>query len=198
MDIGPAEQIMGDLQRVNFALADKPAVVAFLARLQQWRGMFDALEVDAALRLQELSVTAPTDIAAATQRHTRAGDAVFERAATLALVPCLEPALRCGALQGAHVDTVAKVIRTVADEHAEAFRMMLPALITTAAHDHDTPDALARALNRAARAIENDDGVSRHDQQRRETALRIWADKRSGMFRVSGAFDPLRRLGHSR
>ena len=191
MDARHTEQINGDLQRVNFALADKPAVVAFLSRLQQWRGMFDALEVDAARRLQELSATAPADIAAATQRHNRAGDAVFERAATLTLVPCLEPALRCGALQGAHVDTIAKVIRTVADEHAGAFREVLPALITKATHDHVTPDELARALNRAARAIENDDGVRRHDQQRRETALRIWTDKRSGMFRISGAFDPL-------
>ena len=94
MDIGSTQQIFSDLQQVNFARADKPAVVAFLSRLQQWRGMFDALEVDAARRLQELSVTAPTDIAAATQRHNRAGDAVFERAATLTLVPCLEPALR--------------------------------------------------------------------------------------------------------
>lgn len=191
MDIGPTEQIMGDLRRVNFARADKPAVVAFLSRLQQWRGMFDALEVDAARRLQELSVTAPTDIAAATQRHTRAGDVVFERAATLALVPCLDPALRRGVLQGAHVDTVAKVMRMVADEHAAAFRELIPAVVETAAHNHDTPDALARTLNRVARSIENDDGVGRHEQQRRQTSLRVWTDKRSGMFLVSGAFDPL-------
>ena len=191
MDIGSPEQIIGDLRQVNFARFDKPAVVAFLSRLQQWRGTFDALEVDAARRLEELSVTAPTDIAAATQRHARAGGAVFERAATLALVPCLGPALRRGVLQGAHVDTVAKVMRTVADEHAAAFRELIPVVVDTAARNHDTPDALARTLNRVARSIENDDGVGRHEQQRRETSLRVWTDKRSGMFRVSGAFDPL-------
>lgn len=191
MNIGPTGQILCDLQRVNFARADKSAIVAFLSRLQQWRGMFDALEVDAARRLQELSVTAPTDIAVATQRHARSGDTVIERAATLTLVPCLEAALRCGLLQGAHVDTVAKVIRTFASEHAAAFHEVLPALIAKALEDHVTPDELARAMNRDARSIENDDGVSRHDQQRRDTALRIWTEKRTGMFRLSGAFDPL-------
>ncbi len=46
-------------------------------------------------------------------------------------------------------------------------------------------------LNRAARALENDDGMSRFTQQRRDTALHTWTDKRTGMFRLSGRFDPL-------
>lgn len=57
MDIGSTEQIFSDLQRVNFACFDKPTIIGFLSRLQQWRGRFDAVEVDAACRLQELSVT---------------------------------------------------------------------------------------------------------------------------------------------
>ena len=74
MDFRHAEQVIGDLRQVSFAVADKPSITAFLTRLQQWRGMFDALEIEAARRLRDLSVTAATDIATATQRHIRVGD----------------------------------------------------------------------------------------------------------------------------
>ena len=190
MDFRHAEQVIGDLQHVSFAVADKPSITAFLTRLQQWRGMFDALEIEAARRLQELSVSAPADIAAATQRHVRVGDTIFERAATVAAVPSLDAPLKRGVLQGAHVDTVTKVVRTVPEQHEAAFRNAVPEIIEKAAQDRSTPDELARTLNRTARAIENDDRVSRHQQQRRDTSLRTWTDKGNGMFRISGSFDP--------
>ena len=67
----------------------------------------------------------------------------------------------------------------------------MPELIDDAAATKATPDDLARALNRAARELENDDGMTRFTQQRRDTALHTWTDKRTGMFRLSGRFDPL-------
>ena len=191
MDFRHAEQVIGDLRQVSFAVADKPSITAFLTRLQQWRGMFDALEIEAARRLRDLSVTAAADIATATQRHIRVGDTVLERAATVDAIASLDAPLKRGALHGAHVDTMTKVARTVNEQHQAAFRIALPEIIERAAQDRSTPDELARFLNRAARAIENDDGVSRHAQQRRDTSLRTWTDKRSGMFRVSGTFDPM-------
>jgi Domain of unknown function (DUF222) len=39
--------------------------------------------------------------------------------------------------------------------------------------------------------LEGDDGAARLDRQRRATRLRSWTDRHSGMFRVSGSFDPL-------
>ena len=113
MDFRHAEQVTGDLRQVSFAVADKPSITEFLTHLQQWRGMFDALEIEAARRLRELSVTAATDIATATQRHIRVGDTVLERAATVAAIASLDAPLKRGALHGAHVDTIAKVARTV-------------------------------------------------------------------------------------
>ena len=191
MDFRHAEQVIGDLRQVSFAVADRPSITKFLTHLQQWRGMFDALEIEAARRLRDLSVTAAADIATATQRHIRVGDTVLERAATVDAIASLDAPLKRGALHGAHVDTMTKVARTVNEQHQAAFRIALPEIIEKAAQDRSTPDELARILNRAARAIENDDGVSRHAQQRRDTSLRTWTDKRSGMFRVSGCFDPM-------
>ncbi len=191
MDFEPANTVITDLVSVDFADVDRATVLAFLSKVQRWRGMFDAAEILAARRLHEVSVTAPAELAAATQRHPRAGVIVFERAATLAVVRSLALPLRAGAIHGAHVDTVTKVMRTVRAEHATAFSEVLPTLIGVAAAERINPDEFARRLHKAARAIENDDGESRFEQQRRETALRTWTDKRSGMFRISGSFDPL-------
>ncbi len=191
MDFAVADELIGDLRRVHIAVADQRATISFLSRVQRLRGFLDALEVEAALRLHELSPTAPAELAKATQRHARAGDQVYERAATLTAVPSLTAPLESGALQAAHVDTVTKVLRTIDEKHANAFAARLPELIDDAAATNATPDDLARALNRAARALENDDGMTRFTQQRRDTALHTWTDKRTGMFRLSGRFDPL-------
>ncbi len=191
MEFASAEEIIGDLRRVHLAVADQRATVSFLSGVQRLRGFLDALEVEAARRLHELSHTAPAELAKATQRHARAGERVYERSATLTAVPSLAAPLESGDLQAAHVDTVAKVMRTVDEKHAAAFAAALPDLIDDAAASRATPDDLARALNRAARSLENDDGMTRFTQQRRDTALRTWTDKRTGMFRLSGRFDPL-------
>jgi Domain of unknown function (DUF222) len=183
-------KIIGDLRDVSFASHEKDAVLAFLSELQQTRGMLDAIEINAARRLHELSVTAPADLAAATKRHGRVGNTVFERSATLANVGSLAEPLRSGAFHGAHVDSVSSVLRTVRDEHADKFAQALPELIANAVTKQANPDEFARMLSKEARAIENDGGESRFEQQRRNTTLRTWTDKRSGMFRVSGAFDP--------
>ena len=191
MDLGPINKIIGDLCGLNFVVHDKAEILSFLAQMQQWRGTLDAVEIHAARRLHELSVTAPADLAAATRRHGRAGNTVFERLGTLAEVVSLTGPLESGAMHGAHVDTVSKVLRSVPHEHGAGFRQALPRLVDEAVAAQATPDDLARLLNQAARAIENDNGVSRYEQQRRETALRTWTDRRSGMLRISGSFDPL-------
>ncbi len=191
MEFTGAYDIMGELHRVHFASADKSTILTALACVQQLRGIPDAFEIEAARRLNDFTHNAPAELAAATQRSRHAGDRVYARAATLAAVPSLTEPLQSGRLQAAHVDTVAKVLRTIDEKHANAFAAALPALIDQAATSNATPDDLARTLNRAARALENDDGMTRFTQQRRDTALHTWTDKRTGMFRLSGRFDPL-------
>ncbi len=194
MEFALADELIGDLRRVHLGVADHHATISFLSQVQRLRGFLDALEIEAARRLHELTHIAPAELAKATQRHVRAGDRVYERAATLATVPSLTAPLASGDLQAAHIDTVAKVMRTVDDKHADAFAARLPDLIGDAAATKATPDDLARILNRTARALENDDGMTRFTRQRRDTALHTWTDKRTGMFRLSGRFDPLSGL----
>jgi hypothetical protein len=191
MEIDDIEEVVGMLRLVPLDAANRHQTLTVLSGLQRIRGLVDSLEICAAERLQQLTHNAPAELAGATQRPPRAGDQVFERAATLASVPSLIAPMRSGALQGAHVDTVAKILRIVRDEHAAAFAEALPSIVDSAASSRATPDDLARSLNRETRRLSDDDGVSRHEQQRRDTSLRTWTDKRTGMFRLSGKFDPL-------
>ena len=108
---------MGELRRMNFAAADQPTTLSALAGVQRLRGIFDAIEIEAARRLHDLTHNAPAELAAATQRSRHAGDRVYARAATLAAVPSLAEPLKTGRMQAAHVDTVAKVMGTVEDKH---------------------------------------------------------------------------------
>jgi hypothetical protein len=191
MEFGHANKIIGDLCARSFVASDKDSLLAFLSQVQKWRGMLDHIEINAARRLHELSVTAPADLAAATQRHSRVGNTVFERAATIANVGSLAEPLRCGSIHGAHVDAVTGVLRTVRDEHADQFSAALRKLVDEAVTNRANPDEFARMLSKEARSIEKDGGESRFERQRRETALRTWTEKRSGMVRLSGTFDPL-------
>ena len=108
MKFALADEIIDDLRRVQLAVADQGATVSYLAGLQRLRGFIDALEVEAARRLHELTHAAPTELAKATQRHARAADRIYERSATLTAVPSLVAPLGSGDLQAAHVDTVSK------------------------------------------------------------------------------------------
>ena len=191
MNLIGADEIIGDLRRLNLAAVTAPAVLGALSGVQRLRGILDSAEISLARRLNDLTHNAPADLAAATQRSRHSGDRVYVRAATLAAVPSLTEPLQAGRIQGAHVDTVAKILRTVDEQHAAQFSALLPDLVADAASSNATPDDLARTLNRAARALENDDGMTRFTQQRRDTALHTWTDKRTGMFRLSGRFDPL-------
>ena len=182
---------MGELRRMNFAAADQPTTLNALSAVQRCRGILDAIEIEAARRLQELTHHAPAELATATQQTRHTADRVYQRAATLAAVPSLTEPLHSGHFQGAHIDTVTKILRTINDKHAAEFAAALPELVASAASLNATPDDLARTLNHAARTLENDDGTSRHHQQRRDTALHTWTDKRTGMFRLSARFDPL-------
>ena len=87
MDLTAAHEIMGELRRMNFAAADQPTTLNALRGVQRLRGILDAIEIEAARRLQELTHHAPTELAAATQQTRHTADRVYQRAATLATVP---------------------------------------------------------------------------------------------------------------
>ncbi len=51
-------------------------------------------------------------------------------------------------------------------------------------------DDFARTVRAEIRRIDNDDGIDRLQRQRRNTSLRTWIDRDSGMWCLHGEFDP--------
>ncbi len=115
---------------------------------------------------------------------------MLARAAALADTPSLSQALETGELSGDHVDVFAKVLASVDGGVKNGLTDAAPELIETAAASGSTPEEFAASLHTAAERIAADAGMSRFERQRRATRLRTWTDRASGMWRLSGTFDP--------
>ena len=112
------------------------------------------------------------------------------RAAALAKTPELSDALDAGVLGGEHVDVFAKVLGALDGPLKARLTEAAPELIEQAAASGSTPEEFAASLNAAAEHIAADGGMSHFERQRRATRLRTWTDRASGMWRLSGSFDP--------
>ncbi len=84
----------------------------------------------------------------------------------------------------------AKVLGSLDGPVKEGFAEAAPALIRSAATSGSTPEEFAASLNAAAEALASDGGMARLERQRRNTRLRTWTDRATGMWHLSGAFDP--------
>ncbi len=112
------------------------------------------------------------------------------RAAALAKTPELSDALDAEVLGGEHVDVFTKVLGALDGPVKARLTEAAPELIEQAATSGSTPEEFAASLNAAAVQITADGGMSRLERQRRATRLRTWTDRATGMWRLSGTFDP--------
>jgi hypothetical protein len=79
-------------------------------------------------------------------------------------------------------------------EVRDGLRAAVSGMVGDVAGSGLTPDELAVRLADETKRLEADDGVARLERQRGATRLRTWTDKHSGMFRISGQFDPFSGL----
>lgn len=144
-------------------------------------------------RLQHLSrqstAVSPSDILAATPGATRAdAKRTISRVTTLDLVPQLEEALNNGEVSVAHVDAVTSAFAQLEDHEREKVAERGDWMQMVASHS--TPDNFARAVRNAVRQLNDDEGLSVLERQRKRAFLRHWVDRDSGMVCVRGEFDP--------
>jgi hypothetical protein len=116
---------------------------------------------------------------------------VRDRADTAAAIPVLGEALDLGDVGGEHVDAVTKALKAAPSEVREQLRESAAGMVKDITASGLTPDDVGRRLADETKRLEADDGVARLERHRRATRLKTWTDKHSGMFRVSGWFDPL-------
>ena len=187
--IDPGE-IMKGFRRVDLRAARADELRGALDDIRCVRARLDRIEAEIARRLETVTGTPERDVAKGAQRSNRHGAKVMARAATLANTPELSDALDAGDLGGDHVDVFAKVLGALDGPVKARLAEAAPGLIEQAATSGSTPEEFATSLNTAAEQITADGGLSRLDRQRRATRLRTWTDRATGMWRLSGSFDP--------
>jgi hypothetical protein len=187
--VDPLELVKG-FRRVDLTVADPVQLRGVLEDLRCVRARFDLVEAAVAGRLRETSPTPERDVAKGAQRASRHGSKVMTRAAVLEDSPSLSAALDAGSLGGDHVDAYAKVLASLDGPMKSAVVDAAGSLIDAAAESGATPEEFAASLNAAAEQIAADGGMGRLERQRRATRLRTWTDRVTGMWHLSGTFDP--------
>ena len=187
--VDPVELMKG-FRRVDLCDANAESLRGVLDDIRCVRARFDGLETEVARLLRRCSATAERDVAKAAQRSNRHGGKILARVNAIENTPSLGEALEHGELGGEHVDAYAKVLGSLNETVKAGIVNEALALIKAAATSGSTPEEFASSLNAAAERLAGDGGMDRLERQRRATRLRTWTDRATGMWHLSGAFDP--------
>ncbi len=191
MEVIDPVEIMKGFRRVDLRAARADELRGALDGIRCVRARLDRIEAEVARRLETVTGTPERDVAKGAQRSNRHGAKVVARTAALANTPELSDALEAGDLGGDHVDVFAKILGTLDGPVKAQLAGAAPELIEQAATSGSTPEEFAASLNAAAEQITADGGMSRLERQRRATRLRTWTDRATGMWWLSGTFDPV-------
>ena len=191
MEVLEPNKLVAGVPRLLIGIAGRSEVVCALESLRIVRARVDAAEVSLAQRLQAVSPLPEKDVARAARRSDSHGSRVRARAESSRAVPSLGAAIESGELSGEHVDAFEKALKGLPAETAASLKESGGELVAKAIKSGATPDEFARDIAREASRLEADDGEARLDRQRRDTRLRTWTDKQTGMWKLAGQFDPL-------
>ena len=166
--------------------AEVVAAVADLARLRAW---CDSRESVLARAACDVSPSPESDLAAAGRTSARDADRAIRRAKVGERAPELSSALEAGDVAGGHLDAFAAGLRSLPSELQPDLLAQAGELAAVAGRT--SPDEFARVVRRRVRGLTADDGLDRLARQRAATRLRSWVDRETGMWRLSGEFDPV-------
>ena len=114
---------------------------------------------------------------------------LLDRATTAGAAPLLGAAVVDGNVSGEHIDALTRTLRSVEPDVRGELLARADTLVDVASAS--TPEEFARRLRLEARRLETDDGMTCYERQRRAARLRSWTDRETGMWCLSGRFDPL-------
>jgi hypothetical protein len=164
MDVEVLSEVMTTVGPVDYAVADRAALLAALDCVRRVRAWADHAEVLLAERLAVVSPLASSELAQVAHRPPRHGGVVLARAATVAAVPALRAALRSGALDGSHVQAFASALRGVATKDRAALSERADALVAEAVSKAWSPDAWSARLAEEVQRLDGDGGEQREER----------------------------------
>lgn len=120
----------------------------------------------------------------------RASARDLERERTLSTFPAMRDGLLSGAFVGEHVDVVTALVRDLTAQQQLLLRDHEGEIVVLASTN--PPEPFRVALRRLMAKLVADDGLARFERQRRNTRLKAWTDRETGMVKLYGEFDPER------
>ena len=198
MDVARVTALAREVRPVEVGQCTHADVRTLLEASSALRRWLDGVDLAAARRLLDLADTDTTlfpqaTLASATRTGQRQADRAMERVATTGLVPEIGEALAEGEVSAAHVDAVTGALKRLEPVARQQFATQGAKLAAIARRS--SPDDFARAVNLELRRAQRDEGLALLERQKRDTYLRTWTDRATGMVMGRFAYDPETGLG---
>ena len=167
-------------------------LVAVLAPVRRLNGLLDHFEAAVNNRISELHEqrrSAPVSDVLTRNTNVSAKEAArrARRAKALANTKAFGEALSRGEIGAEHADVLADLTAKLDDDVKASFFDQDPSLTSKAATS--SPEQFARHCRSVIARLERDQGITRNQQQRRDTYLSL-SVQRDGMHRISGLLHP--------
>lgn len=188
MEVSVVHRLVDSIVSVDGEIVDRERLdcaVADVGRLLSW---CQGQQLRLARRVAEVAAFPERALAGPAHIGLGAAARLLERVTTAEAAPRLGTAVADGAVSGEHLDALSRTLRSVPPEVRDELIAGADELVDVATAS--TPEEFARRLRLEARRLERDDGVARFERQCRDTRLRTWADQATGMWCLSGRFDP--------
>ncbi len=196
MDVAEVNELVVEVAAVVAAACrDRDELTAAVDRLRRVRAWVESSEVAVAALLAGVTSCPEAVLASAGHRSMRDADRVAERTATAAALPAFGAALAGGAVNAEHLDVMSRAWRRLEPAPRPQLADAAGRLGEVAAHS--TAAELELVVKAEIARLDADGGTARLERQRRATRLRTWVD-RDGMWRLSGAYDPVSGVDHGR
>jgi len=192
MDAAVVCELVSRVVAVDESTATRDALTAAGDQIRQLQAWLQAQQMRITRGLTRVASFPEDAVARAGHVSLAQAGRLVERAGTAAMVPALGAAVAAGRVAGEHIDALTRAMRTVEPTQRPRLAARADALVAVAAQQ--TPDEFARRLRSEVRRLSTDDGVDRLHRQRCQTRLATFTEPDTGMWRLSGAYDPLTGL----
>ena len=176
------------------ATCDRDGLAELVTMSQRARAWLDALDVRIAVHARRLAESGACEAPEALltgggRRAAREAAAAKRRSAMCDLLPAVHDAMAAGTVSAGHADVLADVAATLDEKGRTDLQELAPALVTSATST--SVETYRRKVGELGRLLSRDDGVGRHERQRRRRGVRRWVDQATGMCHTSLVLDPL-------
>ncbi len=187
------DELVGEVADASLTVSSSGQCGDLLARLNHLRSWVESRTLAVTQRLNELADRTPgifpeQIVADATRVTLTQAFQPFRRAEAVELLPEFGAALTAGAVNVDHLDLLARSVAGLdtATKQRLAGRDQFLADVAT----RTTSAEFGRTVRAEIRRARADDGIARLERQRRNTRLRTWIDRETGMWCMHGEFDP--------